>query len=528
MIKTPPSPLRLAGLIGFVLACVLVLTYLWISFGGSIPFAAQGYRIEVAFPQANELAGGADVRIAGVDVGTVVGLKVDRQDSRTLATLQIERRYAPIPTNTRATLRIKTLLGETYVELSSGNRSGPDLPDGGRLADGQVQPDVALDQILSTFDPATRKAFETWMQDQAGAVVGRGADINASFGTLPDFVDSGESLLSTLNAQSASVRGLVANTGEFFNAISARRGQLSGLITAANGLFATTARRNQDLADVFKALPEFELQSRLTLPALTAFAHKADPVVRALDPIAPQLTQSFGLADQLSPQLRQLFERLGPTITASKRGLPALDNVLHELPPLLQAFGPFLRNADPIVEYIGLFKPEITGFFGNVTAASQGFNHEAPFAPGAGDPLRAGVADADPLDAGVLRARARHRPQRRVPLTGRLQPAQVRARHAQHRAVLRGQPRPADERDRLDPADGERHRPEPSEHRPAGPADGVPHHGPGHRRAAVQGPGQDPGLLDAVPAPRGRSAAEPRSEPLSSASDLVGAEDRLL
>ena len=62
MIKTPPSPLRLAGLIGFVLACVLVLTYLWISFGGSIPFAAQGYRIEVAFPQANELAGGADVR----------------------------------------------------------------------------------------------------------------------------------------------------------------------------------------------------------------------------------------------------------------------------------------------------------------------------------------------------------------------------------------------------------------------------------------------------------------------------------
>jgi phospholipid/cholesterol/gamma-HCH transport system substrate-binding protein len=382
VIKTPPSPLRLAGLIGFVLACVLVLTYLWIGFGGSIPFAAQGYRIEVAFPQANELAGGADVRIAGVDVGTVVGLKVDRQDSRTLATLQIERRYAPIPTNTRATLRIKTLLGETYVELSSGNRSGPDLPDGGRLPDGQVQPDVALDQILSTFDPSTRKAFETWMQDQAGAVVGRGADINASFGTLPAFVDSGERLLSTLNAQSASVRGLVANTGEFFNAISARRGQLSGLITAANGLFATTARRNQDLADVFKALPEFELQSRLTLPALTAFAHKADPVVRALDPIAPQLTQSFGLADQLSPQLRQLFERLGPTITASKRGLPALDNVLHELPPLLQAFGPFLRNADPIVRYIGLFKPEITGFFGNVTAASQGFNHEAPFAPG--------------------------------------------------------------------------------------------------------------------------------------------------
>ena len=133
---------------------------------------------------------------------------------------------------------------------------------------------------------------------------------------------------------------------------------------------------------MFKALPQFELQSRLTLPALTAFAHSADPVVRALDPIAPQLTQSFGLADQLSPQLRGLFERLGPTVTASKRGLPALDRILGELPPLLQAFEPFLRNADPIVRYIGMFKPEITGFFGNVTAASQGFNRQTPFAPG--------------------------------------------------------------------------------------------------------------------------------------------------
>ena len=116
MIKTAPSPLRIAVLIGFVLTCLLVLTYLWISFGGSIPFAPQGYRVQVAFPQANELATGADVRIAGVDVGTVVGLRVDRQDSRTLATLQLSKQYSPIPRDTRATLRIKTLLGETYVD----------------------------------------------------------------------------------------------------------------------------------------------------------------------------------------------------------------------------------------------------------------------------------------------------------------------------------------------------------------------------------------------------------------------------
>jgi phospholipid/cholesterol/gamma-HCH transport system substrate-binding protein len=372
MIKTAPSPSRLAGLIAFVLACVIVLTYLWVNFGGSIPLASRGYRVQVAFPQANELATGADVRIAGVDVGKVVGLSLDKPDSRTLATLELTRQYTPIPRDTQATLRLKTLLGETYVELSTGNRSAGELRDGGRLANGNVQPDVALDQILSTFDPKTRHAWQVWASSQAAAVLGRGQDINASFGLLPGFFESSQRLLTALNQQSAGVRGLVSHTGEFFNAISAQRGQLSGLITAANSLFQTTAQRNQQLADVFKALPGFELQSRLALPALTRFAQRSDPVVRGLQPLASELTRTFGLSAQLAPQFRALFQRLGPTVTASERGLPAFDRILAKIPPLLNAFQPFLRNANPIVRYIGLFKPEITGFFGNVTASAEG------------------------------------------------------------------------------------------------------------------------------------------------------------
>ena len=382
MIKTAPRRLAIAGLILFVLSCVLVLTYLWVSFGGSLPFAPQGYRVEVAFPQANELATGADVRISGVNVGTVVGLRLDPRDSRTLATLQLANRFAPIPRDTRATLRIKTLLGETYVALSPGDRSSGMLRDGGRLPDGQVAANVTLDQILSAFDPRTRAAFQTWLQAQAGAVTGRGEDINAFFGYLPGFFSSSRQLVGALNQQAAAVRGLVSNTGEFFNAISTRRGQLSGLIEAADSLFQTTAQRNQQLADVFRALPEFERQSRLALPALTAFGNRSDPVIRALDPIASELTQTFGDTAQLAPQFRALFERLGPAVTASKRGLPALDQILAAIPPLLGAFNPFLRDADPIVRYIGLYRSEITGFFANGTAASEGYDSQSPYATG--------------------------------------------------------------------------------------------------------------------------------------------------
>ena len=266
MIKSTPSPLKLATLIGFVLSCVIVLAYLWINFGGSIPLSPEGYRFEVAFPQANELATGADVRIAGVNVGKVVGLGVDSHDNRTLATIQLANQYAPIPRDTRAQLRLKTLIGETYVEAQPRKPELGRLADHGRLADGQVEPDVTLDQILSTFDPTTRQAFQTWMQAQAAAGAGRGQDINAAFASLPEFVDSAESLVSVLDTQSAAVRGMVANTGTFFSAISARRGEALGLVRAANNLFQTTAQRNQELADLFKALPAFELQAGSPCP----------------------------------------------------------------------------------------------------------------------------------------------------------------------------------------------------------------------------------------------------------------------
>lgn len=382
MIRTAPRKSQIALIAVFAAACVFLLLYLWIAFGGSTPLAAQGYRIKVGFAQANELATGADVRVAGVNVGKVIALSPDVADNRTLATLQIEPRYVPIPRDARATLRIKTLLGETYVQLGWSDRRGGALPDGGRLADGRVASTVAVDQILSTFDPRTRRAFRTWMQAQAGAVAGRGGDINDTLAALPGFVGSATHLTAALQRQSSALSGLVAHTGTFFRAVSARRGELSGLIRGADSLFSTTAARNRALAALFEALPGFERESRVALPALTRFGDRVDPVVRALGPLAPKLTRTFTEAGRLAPNLRAVFDRLPEIERASRRGLPAADQVLKAIPPLEQAFMPFLENGDPIVRYVGLFKPEVTGFFANVAAAAEGYGTAAPRAEG--------------------------------------------------------------------------------------------------------------------------------------------------
>src|SRR2546421_493183 len=150
-----PKVSRIVTMVLFALSCVGLLLFLWLSFGGTIPFNPQGYRVKVNFQNAFDLADQADVRIAGVTVGKVVQKQINPHGSGTLATLQLDNQYSPIHKDAHAILRTKTLLGETYVQLTPGSPHSPPIPDGGALATSRVLPAVQLDQVFNTFDPTT-------------------------------------------------------------------------------------------------------------------------------------------------------------------------------------------------------------------------------------------------------------------------------------------------------------------------------------------------------------------------------------
>ena len=97
---SPPIS-RVVTMVLFTLSCVGLLLFLWLSFGGTIPLGAQGYHIDVSFPDAQDLATQADVRIAGVSVGKVVSTSLDPKGNRTLATLQLQSKFEPIRQDTQ-------------------------------------------------------------------------------------------------------------------------------------------------------------------------------------------------------------------------------------------------------------------------------------------------------------------------------------------------------------------------------------------------------------------------------------------
>jgi virulence factor Mce-like protein len=375
MVKQPPSLGRLLVMVAFALSCGAILLYLWLTFGGAVPLRPKGYRVTVNFPEAVTLADQADVRISGVSVGKVIKKKVVVRHGQvkplTAVQLELGRKYAPIPANTRAILRQKTLLGETYVELSPGSPGAPKIADNGTLADGQVAPTVQLDEIFRAFDPVTRRAFQTWMQQQGVALDGRGQDLNDALGNLTPFAENLDKILAILRSQKAATRQLVRNTGVVFDALSERDGQLTDLISNSNRVFRTTAARDAELQQAFVAFPTFEDQSRAISVRLTKFAGHTNPLINQLRPAARELSPTLISTADLAPNLKGLFEDIPPLVQASKRGLPAVSTVLDETRPVLAQVDPFLRNLNPFLDWVGLYKHELTAFFALDTAATQ-------------------------------------------------------------------------------------------------------------------------------------------------------------
>ena len=139
------------------------------------------------------------MRIGGVSVGKVKAIEPAPPDVRlqgrdvAAVEIEIEPQYAPISKDAEAILRQKTLLGETFIELTSGTEPGdgadPELaqvalgdsvelpegavpaealPEGGTLGVGQTREATQIDEIFNALDDETREAFQRWQAERVG------------------------------------------------------------------------------------------------------------------------------------------------------------------------------------------------------------------------------------------------------------------------------------------------------------------------------------------------------------------------
>ncbi len=368
MQRQVPSIGRVLTMVVFALSVFGLLLVLWTAFGGAVPFQPHGYRFEISFGEASALTKESDVRISGVNVGKIKG--INPEQDRVLVTVELEADYAPVPIDTRAILRTKTLLSEGYIDLTPGSPDAPKIEENGVLPASNVADSGELDKLLSTFDPKTRKALRNWLDQNAVAVKGRGPDLNMAFAYLAPLTDNLNRILEILNRDDEALKLFVKNGAEVFAALS-QSGRIGSLVENANTVLAVTATNSSQLAETVRLLPKFLDEATATLVRADRFADDTDPLVAKLMPVADSLRPVMADTKEIAPDLKRIMEQLGPLFDASRKGLPALDKTIDNSRPLLAQLYPFLLTFNPMVEWLSQYDRETTALVGNAAAASQ-------------------------------------------------------------------------------------------------------------------------------------------------------------
>ena len=86
---------------------------------GGGPLQGAGYPLTASFRSAEGVNVGTDVRLAGVKIGTVTALELDRDTFRAAATFAITD-GVELPDDTAVTVASEGLLGGTFIEVLPG------------------------------------------------------------------------------------------------------------------------------------------------------------------------------------------------------------------------------------------------------------------------------------------------------------------------------------------------------------------------------------------------------------------------
>ena len=109
-------------------------------------------------------------------------------------------------------------------------------------------------------------------------------------------------------------------------------------------------------------MPTFQRETRATLERLDTFQANTKPLIDDLVPVARDLSPTLASVRELSPNLRDLFIKLGDLQEVAQTGLPAARSFLTASAPVLDQLDPFLANLNPVLRYLEFQKATVVDF----------------------------------------------------------------------------------------------------------------------------------------------------------------------
>ncbi|MEV5537848.1 MCE family protein [Saccharopolyspora shandongensis] len=309
---------RNQAVVGLVAVVLITCATLGAFFAKDLPVIGGGTTYEAYFAESAGLAAGNDVQIAGVKSGEVTDVSL--AGNRVLVAFRVDD--AQLGDRSRASIEIKTLLGEKYLALQ---------PEGdAELAEPiPVERTAAPFDIPDALDQLTRTAEQVDTQQLAQSFRVLSDTFRGAPQHMGQAIDGLSQLSQTIASRDQQLADLLRNTSGVSKIVADRNGQVQRLISDGNLLLT-------------------ELQSRKeAISALLAGTQRLSDELR-------------GVVADNQQQLRPTLEQLNQLTEMLQRNQDNLGRVVAAMAPYVRGFNNTVGNGRWFDGYLcGLFPPAI-------------------------------------------------------------------------------------------------------------------------------------------------------------------------
>jgi phospholipid/cholesterol/gamma-HCH transport system substrate-binding protein len=277
----------------FTVVMLLVAAGLVVVFG-DFRFGPES-TYHATFIDASRLKAGQKVRISGVPVGSVQGLKLN-QDNSIDVEFVVDSRYT-LYSSTRALIRYENLVGDRFLEITSGPGELRKLAPGATINAQHTQPALDLDALLGGLRPV----FKGLDADKVNTI--------------------SSALIELLQGQGGALSNVLADTSAFSTALGQRDQLIGDTITNLNTVLGTIDERSAKFSASVDQLQQL----------ISGLAKNKDSIAGAIPPLASTTTDLTELLKNSRRPLQGILENTRPLATELDNRKAEVNNDIEQL-----------------------------------------------------------------------------------------------------------------------------------------------------------------------------------------------------
>jgi ABC-type transporter Mla subunit MlaD len=297
----------------------------YLAFTKHVPFTGYGYEVKATFSNSANIALNSPVRIAGVDVGKVIG--TERDGDNTEVTFTVSEAGRPIHDDASASIRPRIFLeGNFFIDLDPGSPSAEEMGSGDTIPVTRTSTAVQIDEVLSALQSPVRADLARLLESYGEALMHE-PTAEEDETQLPEV--KGKTGAEALNGAFRYGGDAGKYSAQVTNALlGTDKRDLARLVSGAGRAFGAFASRQRDLQGLIENFDVFT-------GALANQSVNLSTTIRLLAPTLQVTQTSLVSLNRSLPPLRTYAIELRPAIA--------------ELPDLISASKPFLAQVRPLL-----------------------------------------------------------------------------------------------------------------------------------------------------------------------------------